>query len=122
LRQSLANFANFRNYGVFGFGGRVSECIPQDRVGVKVGVDVQHFAIAKGAFVECPTDEIDASVGDRSVARRLSDWNGRGGGSGLGWWWVDGFKRRWKSGLRSRRGLSSRISGEELSERSNTER
>ncbi len=81
LEAPLANFANLGNDGIFGFGGRVSECVPQDRVGVVIVVGVEHFAIAKGAFIECPTDEIDASVGGRSVSRGLSDWSDRGEGS-----------------------------------------
>jgi hypothetical protein len=78
----LADFANLGNDGIFDFAGRVSECVPQARVGVEIGVGVEHLAIAKGAFVECPTDEIDASVGGWSVSRGLSDWSDRGERSG----------------------------------------
>jgi hypothetical protein len=36
----LAHFANLRHDGIFGFGRRVSEGVPQDGIGVKVGVSV----------------------------------------------------------------------------------
>ncbi len=51
----------------------VSIGVPQDGIGVKVGVSVQDFAIAKGTFVKSPTDEIGAGVGGRSVSCGLSD-------------------------------------------------
>ena len=58
----VANFADFGDNRVFGFRGRVGESIPQDRVGVEVSVRVQHFAVAKGSFVESPPDEIRTGV------------------------------------------------------------
>ena len=71
----LANFADFRDHGIFGFGRRVSESVPQDRVGVEVSISMQNLTVAERAFSEGPPDEIGACVGTRSVSGRLSDGN-----------------------------------------------
>ena len=43
----LANFADFGDHGIFSFGRRVSESVPQDRVGVEVSIGVQNFTVAE---------------------------------------------------------------------------
>ena len=58
----VVNFADFEHSRVFGFRGRVGESVPQDGVRVEVSIGVQHFAVAKGSFVESPPDEIRTGV------------------------------------------------------------
>jgi hypothetical protein len=88
----LANFADFRDHDIFGFGRRVGESVPQDRVGVEVSISVQNFTVAERAFSEGPPDEIGACVGTGSVSGRLSDGNTRN--RRCNWWCYSsrGFK------------------------------
>ncbi len=77
---SLANFADFGDNRVFGFRGRVGESVPQNGVGVKVSIGVQHFTVAKRSLVEGPPDKVGTGAGTGPVPCGLS-CRDHGGGS-----------------------------------------
>ncbi len=75
----VANFADFGDNRVFGFGRRVGESVPQDGVRVEVSIGVQHFAVAKRFLVEGPTDKVSTGVRTGPVLCGLRNWDHRGG-------------------------------------------